>query len=202
MTLERRAQALLELVEGDRCTQCDAILAEAGGRAGALVAQARGDARARVREVFAEERKRAQESVAAARAKLQTLRRLHEQQRTAAMLALGWQRLPDALRQRWQDDAKRRLWSDAILAVACRVLPPGRWQVTHASAWPVAEREAFAARIAQQVDGTPAFAADAGIDAGLRIATGGNVVDGTLGGLVNDRMEVGARLLRFMEQQP
>ena len=38
MTLERRTQALLDLVEVDRRTQCDAILSAAQGRASALLA--------------------------------------------------------------------------------------------------------------------------------------------------------------------
>ena len=49
---------------------------------------------------------------------------------------------------------------------------------------------------------TPTFVADTGIAAGLRIAAGGNVVDGTLAGLVNDRSEVGAKLLRHLENLP
>ena len=46
----------------------------------------------------------------------------------------------------------------------------------------------------------PTFVADAAIVAGLRIAAAGNVIDGTLAGLVSDRSEVGAQLLRRLEQ--
>ena len=200
MTLERRAQALLALVEGDRNAQRAAILAEARGRASALLAQAYADARERMREAFAEERRLSRESLAAARAKLATRRRLHEQHRTAALLALGWQRLPDALRERWHDTELRGIWVDAILAVACRVLPHVQWRIAHGPDWPAAERQAINARVTPDLDAAPTFVADAGIRAGLRISAGGNVVDGTLAGLVNDRIEVGAQLLRLLEQ--
>jgi len=200
MTLERRTEALLALVEGDRSAQREAILAEARGRASALLAQAHADARARMREAFAEERRRARESVAAAQAKLATRRRLHEQHRTAALLALGWQRLPDALRERWQDSELRGIWVDAILAVARRVLPLVQWRIAHGPDWPADEQQATSARVTPDLDAAPAFVADAGFRAGLRISAGGNVVDGTLAGLVNDRIAVGAQLLRHLEQ--
>ncbi len=200
MTLERRAQALLDIVEIDRCEQCETILAEARGRASALLAQVRADARARMREAFVEERRRLHERAAAAGAKLQTRRRLHEQQRTAALLALGWQHLPDALRARWRDGDTRRLWVDAVVAMAWRVLPRAQWRIAHDPAWPVAEQQVLGARVARELDVAPAFNADTGIDAGLRIASGGNVLDGSLAGLLADRVEVGAQLLRYLEQ--
>jgi hypothetical protein len=202
MTLARREEALLVLVERDRVAQCDAILADARGRAAALLDAARADALARVREVFAEERRRAHETVAAARAKLQTRRRLHDQHRSAALLALAWQRLPDALRARWRDDAARRPWVDAILAAALKVLPRAQWRVVHGPDWPASERQALLTRVAPELDTAPAFDNVADIVAGLRIAAGGNVVDGTLSGLVADRAEVGAKLLRHLEQAP
>lgn len=201
MTLERRTQALLAIVEDDRCAQCETILAEAQGRASTLLAQAHADAHARMREAFSEERRHLHERVAAARAKLQTRQRLHEQQRTATLLALGWQRLPDALRARWRDSDTRRQWVDAVRAMAWRVLPRAQWRIAHDPAWPAAEQQALGARIARDLDAAPAFCADAGIDAGLRIASGGNVVDGSLEGLLADRVEVGAQLLRYLEQR-
>ena len=200
MTLERRTEALLVLVEGDRNVQREAIIAEARTRASALLAQAHADARARVRDACAEERRRAHDSVAAAQARLATRRRLHEQHRTAALLALGWQRLPDALRQRWQDDELRGIWVSAIVAVASRVLPRAQWHVAHGADWPVAEQQALSARVTPDLDAAPVFSADPGVVAGLRIASGGNVVDGTLAGLVSDRVDVGARLLRQLER--
>jgi hypothetical protein len=200
MTLERRAQALLDLVEGDRSAQCEAILAEARARAAAIVAEARAEARARIREVFAEERRRTHERVAAAHAKLNTRRRLHDQQRSAALLELGWRRLPDALRGRWQEGGMRRAWIDAVVTAASRVLARAPWRIAHDPGWPPDERQAVGDRIAAKLGVVPVFVADAGIVAGLKIAAGGNVIDGTLGGLLADRTEVGAKLLRHLEQ--
>ena len=202
MTVEQRTQALLELVESDRSRQCGAILAEARARAAKLVAEARAESRARMREAFAEQRRRARDRVAAARAKLGTRRRLHDQQRAAALLDRGWQRLPDALRARWREDATRRAWVDAVVAAASRALPHVAWRIAHDPGWPPDEQQAVGNRIATELGAAPSFVADTRIDAGLRIAAGGNVVDGTLGGLLADRAEVGAKLMRQLEQTP
>jgi vacuolar-type H+-ATPase subunit H len=200
MTLESREEALLTLVERDRAAQCDAILTDAKGRAAALLSEAHVAALARMREVFAEERRRAQEILAAAHAKLSTLQRLHDQHHAAALLTLAWQRLPDALRVRWRDGALRRLWVDAIVAAALQVVPRRQWRIAHGPDWPVEERQALLARLAPDLDAVPSCDEDAGIVAGLRIAAGGNVVDGTIAGLVEDRAQVGAQLLRQMER--
>jgi hypothetical protein len=199
MTLEGREAALLALVERDRAAQCDAILAAAQGRAGTLLREAHAEARARVREVYAEERRRAHETLAAAHAKLATRRRLHDQHRTAALLALAWQRLPDALHARWRDGALRGRWIDAIVSAALSLLPRRQWRIAHGPGWPVEERQPLLARLAPDLDAAPACDEDAGIVAGLRVAAGGNVVDGTLAGLLEDRAQVGAQLLRQLE---
>ena len=195
MTLEVRTQALLDLVEKDRRTQCAAIIEGAEQQAVAALAQARAEARTRVREAYAEERARAQARVAGARAELQTRRRLHEQAQAAAWLALGWQRLPPALRARWADGEARRHWVEIALAESRRVLAPGGWHIVHAPGWPVDERQAVAARLCAEAGAAPAFTEQASLDAGLRIVADRNVVDATLAGLTADRDAIGAGLL-------
>ncbi|MGE5089905.1 MAG: hypothetical protein ACM3QY_12315 [Candidatus Levyibacteriota bacterium] len=201
MTLERRTRALLDLVENDRRTRSDALIAEARTRAAATIAQAHADARARMRDAWAEERQRAHDRVAAALANLQTRRRLHEQKHSAALLALAWQRLPDALRERWRDADSRVRWTDAVASHAMRLLPRGSWRIVHAPDWPEAERQALAASLAHDRGVVPEFVADAGVEAGLRIVAGGNVVDATIAGMLADRDDIGARLLRQIEVQ-
>ena len=197
MTLETRVVALLELVEDDRRARCEAIAAAARQRSDALLAEAHATARTQVREAFAVERKRAAERLAAARAGLATRRRLYEQQRAAALLAAGLARLPDALRARWRDDAARAAWVDAVARAAAAALPRDGWRIAHPVDWADAERTALAARLAREP--APAFAGDAAITAGLRVAAGGIVVDGTLAGLTADRAAIGARLLGLVE---
>ena len=94
----------------------------------------------------------------------------------------------------------RRAWIDAIVTAASRVLPRAPWRIAHDPGWPPDERQAVGDRIASELGVAPVFVADAGIVAGLRIAAGGNVVDGTLGGLLADRAEVGAKLCGIWQE--
>jgi hypothetical protein len=199
MTLAQRTQALLDLVESDRRAQCEAIVAEAREQAAALLAQARSEARARVKLALAEERARTQALVDAARADLQTRRRLHEQRHVETLLALGWQRLPEALNARWRDGEARRHWIDSAVARARAVLPRGAWQVAHAQGWPAEEQRELGARLAAALGAAPQFTLDARIAAGLRIMAAGNVVDATLAGLLADRDEIGGALIGLLE---
>ena len=200
MTLDTRTQALLDLVEQDRVAQCNTIIAQAQAQAATLLAQARADARLRVREAFGQERLRAQARTAAARATLQTQRRLHAQRQAAAWLARAWQHLPQALRSRWRDGQARRLWVAATIDAARRLLRPGRWSIVHGPAWPEFERQALAEQLQREFGTLAAFAVDESIDAGLRVASNGNVLDATLAGLTADRDEIAARLLGHWQE--
>lgn len=192
---EAPARALLELVAADRERQCRQVLDAARARAAAQRAQARAAALARLRAAFAEQRRLRDEHVAAAHARLATQQRLHEQQRTAALLQAAWQQLPQALLARWHAPAARAQWVAHVLASAREHLAAGAWRVLHAPDWPAAERTAAAQGLAP---GT-AFAANAAISAGLKVVAGGNVIDGTLAGLLADRADIEATLLRQLE---
>ena len=153
-----------------------------------------------MREAFAEQRALHRDRIAAAQARLATQRRLHEQQRTAALLQRAWERLPGELAQRWRDPAARAAWVAMVI---------GRGEGAHA-ARAVAHRAC--ARLAGgrttgaagragrlEPDAAPVFEADARIRAGLKVAAGGNLIDGTLDGLLADRGDLESRLLRQLE---
>jgi type II secretory pathway pseudopilin PulG len=199
VTLERRVQALLELVEADRVRQSDTILGTARSEVAAIRKQAHAEARSRMRKAFAEARERSEARIAAARAKLQTQRRVADQQRARALLAAGLARLPVELLRRWNEPEARRAWLVSLAADALAVLPRTSWHVAHPSEWASAERAEFSARLAGQVGVPPQCIADPRIRAGLKIAADGNVVDGTLDGFLVDGNEIGARLLHAIE---
>jgi len=200
MNLEQQTRALLELVESDRARKVRSILDDAKHRAAALRAQAQADAYARMRQAFAEQRQRRRERIAAGQARLATQRRLHEQQRTAALLQLAWQQLPGELRQLWREPGTRSAWVATVFAAARQRLRPGAWRIVHAADWPADEQQALARDVQASV--TLAFEADARVDAGLKVVADGNVVDGTQAGLLSDRSDFEARLLRALEAAP
>ncbi len=201
MTLESRTQGLLDLVEADRQRRCDAIVGEARTRARTIVAAAHAEARGRMRNAFEEERRRLETRMAAARARLMTHQRGREQRHAKDLLAAGGQKLTAALCERWRDPQGRQSWVASVIAEAGKALPRGAWQIVHAPGWPHNEREALAAALAAGSGAPPQFVVTEAARAGLRVSAGGNVVDGTLDGLTADRADIGARLLRALENQ-
>jgi hypothetical protein len=199
MNIERQMRALLDLVEADRARQCAQILGDESGRAAALLSQAHADARARMRQAFDEQRVLRHERIAAAQARLATQRRLHEQQRTAALLRLAWDQLPGTLLALWRQTASRAAWIDHVFSSARARMPRGPWHIAHAADWPASDRQALAQTLATGSGATPLFDSDTTIVAGLRITANGNVIDGTLGGLLADRSAIEAMLLRRLE---
>ncbi|HET9820972.1 MAG TPA: hypothetical protein VFQ16_04035 [Burkholderiaceae bacterium] len=199
MTLGARTAALLDLVAQDRAAQCDAIGAQAAAQADELLARARRQSREHAREALAEERRRARAALEAAQAELATQRRAHAQRRLEALLALGWQRLPEVLRERWRRADTRSAWVQGVLGRARATLPGAAWTLTSAPDWPAAERERCLQQIAREPGRTAQWQPDARIDAGLRVSCGGNVVDATLAGLLADRDEIGGRLVGLLD---
>jgi len=201
MTIERRAQALLDIVDADRRERVATIVREADATAAALLREAHRQARSRVRAAFVEERRLRDERVHAARANLQTKRRLTAQRRAAALLAQAWIELPAALLVRWRAADSRRLWVAHVVAQARSVLARDRWSIDHAADWPPDERETLVRHFVGEPTVTLTFRPDAAIRAGLRISGSGTVIDGTLDELLGDRAANAARLLACLESE-
>ena len=202
--VQQQTQALLDLVEADRSKQTESILGEARRQAATVREHAQTQARTRMRQAFDEERRQLRDGVAAAQARLATQRRLVEQQRSAALLRLAWERLPAELLALWRQPAGRgrAAWAAHVLASAQTRMPSGTWRILHAPDWPLEERNKLAAELNQGQAAAPVFEPDARIQAGLKVAAGGNVIDGTLDGLLADRSALEARLLHLLEAAP
>lgn len=199
--VQSQMQAMLTLLEDDRRRQCEALIADAEARAKAVVEEARRDARVRVRAVFAAERQRLDEQIKAAAARLRTEQRLNDQERLAHLLKLGWQLLPAALLERWQDPGRRRKWVEQAFDVAHRMLPHEMWSVRVAPGWPAAEREQALLVMANRLGYTPGCSEEPELQAGLLISAGCNRLDATLGGLLADRTAIEARLLDYLGRE-
>ena len=200
-SLERNAQALIELVQSAASSRRDARIAAARAQARTLLREARSAARRSVHEALAAERRRGNAELAAARAACDTRRRLGQQRRSAALLDVAWTALPDALVLRWQRHPERTAWCARALTIARATLPSCDWTIVHPSDWPPAERDAFGAEIQRATGAFPSFRADPAVRAGMAIAAGNASVDATLAGLVADRAEIEASLLQRLEER-
>jgi len=187
-------QALLDLVETDRVARCAAIELESSQAARALAREARRAARARLTDVVGIERRRLRERFAALEAMLATETRLAAQRGLRERLDEMWHQLPSALVARWSDPASRREWVASVLEPARDLLGRPGWRIVHAPDWPEEERQEVAAAFAARGIAGIVFEEDPGARAGLAVRANGNVVDGTLAGLLADRSAIGARL--------
>jgi len=201
MKLAETERALLAVVEADRKRRVDAILDEASSRADAILKEAHERARREVRDAILAARLRAEERIITLRARLATARRLSEQRRAAGILAAEWASLPEALLTRWRRPETRRRWARHAIRAALSRLPRSGWRIEHPLDWPDEERAELAAALASELEAAPSFAADAAIQAGLRVHAGQNVVDVTFDGLLADREAIGARLLSLTRKE-
>lgn len=200
MTCQARAQALLALIERDRTNRCAAILDAARDAARVLLAEAHRRARERVRAAYAEERDRRSARVAAAQAELSTRLRAAGQQRSRALLARAWARLPVALEWRWLDAEARERWVEDAITHALRVLPPGVWRIEHAPGPTENEKATLASELRTKGIHVSLSEIDS-LRAGLRVSAGSTAIDNTLDGMLSDREEIGARVLALIEDR-
>jgi vacuolar-type H+-ATPase subunit E/Vma4 len=198
-----QAQRLLTLVEAYRREQCEQIRSQAASQAETILKQARREATSRVRQAASEERLRARRELGAAKARLQTLKRLHLQRQTRELLDRGWDRLQGELLERWRMPATRRRWLESLLREAFPALPRGRWQISHPVDLPRDDTQWVAELVVSEHEEAPELRADTRVQAGLRISAGAVVFDGSMEGLLAQRGAIEARLLALLEgQQP
>jgi hypothetical protein len=200
MQVSASTRALLDLVEADRIDRCEQIAKQVADASRALLADARRTAGARVRESMATQRRRLRDRLSALDAALATESRLHDQRRFRTLLDEAWRRLPVALDARWRDPAGRREWTLHVLDCARKELAPGGWSLGYAPGWPEDERRAAIEELAANGYAIVAATEDARMRAGLQVRSGGNVLDGTLHGLLADRNAIGARLLEELSR--
>ena len=117
------------------------------------------------------------------------------------MLAAGWQRLPELLAARWREAQSRQSWVERVVGEARAALPRAAWRIVYAPGWAEDERNVLAAAVARDLGAPPQLLLDVAARAGLKIIAEGNVMDGTLSGLLADRSEIGAKLLQRLEHE-
>jgi hypothetical protein len=186
---EARYRELLALVEADRARRCDEIRQRSALARRRIVQEARAEARRRAGASFAELRARAARELRLARAELDSARRRQRFAGERAILGRGMALLALTLRRRWQDAALRRAWADAVLAAAAQFLPAGPWRIECPPGLGEEERRRLGAQVDARDD----------IETGIRVRSALACVDGTMAGLLADRLAVEARLLAEAE---
>lgn len=202
MKLEAKTRELLRIAADYRAEHSQALLAQAALQRRRILKAAHLAARQQLRSALAPERDRLAAVVAESEAKLVTCRRLREQRRLAEVLKQAWPRMVQALVERWGTPAGRSTWVRQHLAVALQVMPGGAWKIQHPQHWPAEERErALQWLKARGIEGVE-LAADLQMQAGIRVASGPNLLDASLEGLLADRSQIEGHLLHYLVAEP
>lgn len=193
--VERQADAMLRLIRRHQTAAAGEILDRAHAVARERLRAARANARRRAHEAATGLRGEVETRLTRLRAGEQAEDRENRLARDAMALGEGRALLREALLTRWRDAGSRRRWCTSVIEDAARLLPKGQWELAHPADWSEEERDE-AMRAATEAAGerpVPTPAED--IEAGLRIAIGDAVLDGTAQGLLARAAELDARLL-------
>ena len=186
---------LLAVVERRRSERCKKVLDAAHEQAQQLIKQAFRDARRRMHLELDEIRQKRRQQMVSLVAQRQTRKRQRRQRADEELLTSTWLDLREALLHRWRDAALRRRWVEDLVVQADLVLVDKHWLIEHPFEWPAQERSALQLRLQKQLAHTPHFEVKSSITAGLRVCAGGACVDGSVDGLLRQRLAIEAALL-------
>jgi hypothetical protein len=99
------------------------------------------------------------------------------------------------LATRWQSPGSRKSWVEKIFLQASQALLENSWQVEHPVDWPDSEKSRLSEQIREHTGNPPDMCPADDINAGIRISSGGASVDGSITGLLADRLRINSELL-------
>lgn len=193
--VDAQLQRLLQVVEDFRVTQCEALSEQASQQSRQVVNHSYQNARTRLRSHILEERQQLQQSLASVRAKQHTFVMQQKHQASRKFLNDSWGLLTTKLTQRWENPQQRQLWVQSIADVALATLPADEWQISYGGEWKKPEQKQLLEYIAARADRKVTIKTGSDIEAGIRFEGGGAVVDGTLQGLLSDRVRIESEIL-------
>lgn len=193
--IDAQVHRLLEIVDDYQKQQCEELLVKAKEQAGQVVRNTYRSARKRLRTHIQEDRQQLDQSLAAVRAKRHTFMMQQKHQGSQKFLQDCWKLLSTKLEQRWNNFEYRQQWAKTVVDIALLALPDTEWQIEHVDGWEQSEQKQLMQYLSGQSQINVEFKAVQDINTGLRISAGGAVVDGTLEGLLSDRVRIESEII-------
>lgn len=190
-----QVDALMDLLEKSRSTHCTGVREQAELQAQEIRRRARRIARERVSKAAHEERERLEREIRRVEAEIETEQRKRERLRDMALIEAGRERLARALAARWESPAERARWAETAVLEAAEVLLRREWTLEHPADWPAEERDRAIEFAGARCGATVTAKAAGGLDAGLRIRSGGALVDMSIPGLLANEHSIEGNLL-------
>ncbi|WP_455200575.1 hypothetical protein [Kaarinaea lacus] len=188
--VDAQVQRLLEIVEAYRKQQCDALITQAKQDSQHIVRQAYREARVRMRQDIQDSREHMRNELSSARAKLHTLMMQQRHEADQRFLEQSWNLLAAKLQARWQQPKQRQAWVQKIVLNAGKMVPGKDWLVEHPKDWTSDEQKKLRSQVNNKFTGKLKFKNATDISAGIRIVTDGAVIDGSLQGLMANRIDI------------
>lgn len=194
-TLPGPAKGLLRLLEEAGERECADLRRDGERKVTELRRQAFARARQRVHQAVGDERKRMAQSLARVEAEIETARRQRILAHAAGLVKEGRELLREALLERWQQPAARKLWVSALIQAAGRVVIARDWRMECPADWPEEERAGAIELAAAACGASLEVQARDSIEAGLRLVSGGVSLDMRVDGLLADTAGIDSDLL-------
>lgn len=198
--LDLQVHALLSRLHAERDASCRRLRENAAESASRLVGEARLRARSRIKEAVREKRRRVSEHCRRVQAEVDARERDRQFSDIEVRLSRGMSLLPAALAARWADAGARQAWCRHLVEEAASALGAGAWRIEVAPGLPAGELETLASRAARAAGEDAAIEESAALAAGLRILRDGACYDGTVTGLLSNRLRVQAALLAELDE--
>ncbi|NDY97079.1 hypothetical protein [Wenzhouxiangella limi] len=186
---------LLNLLETSGEQQCRDLRSEGATKVAELRRKAFARARQRVSAAIAEERKRMDQAIGRVEAEVETTLRQRLLAHDAALVEQGRRVLIENLQRRWQDPDARSAWAATLVDEAANVVIARDWRVECPNGWPGEEQAELARRAAEAHGARVEIVPSDSLEAGLKLVSGGLVVDMSLAGLLVDEDFIDGALL-------
>ena len=193
--VDAQLQRLLEIVDEFKKQQCEELLNQAREQSRQVVRHSYRNARTRLRTHILEDRQQLNQSLASVRAKQHTFVMQQKHQASRMFLDDSWEILTSKLVERWQNAGQRQSWVKAIADIAIASLPSSEWCVSCGGDFSKSEHKQLREYITAKSETKVEIKTVPDIRAGIRIEAGGAVVDGTLQGLLSDRVRIESEIL-------
>lgn len=193
--VDAQLQRLLEIVEEFKRHQCEELLEQARKQSREVVHHTYHNARTRLRTHILEERQQLEQSLASVRAKQHTFVMQQKHKASRKFLDDSWELLTAKLTERWNDPKQRKSWVLAIADIAISSLPAAEWRIGCGGEMNKSEHSQLQEYIVKKAKKTVKIKVDPDIRAGIYIEAGGAVVDGSLQGLLSDRVRIESEIL-------
>jgi hypothetical protein len=195
--IDFQVRAMLEGIEKDLNVRREQMRSEARKQARSLLKGVRRQCRVRVAQAVAEERAHRDRSLQKASAALASRVRRRQQALDRRHLIEGYDRLREALIERWRDPDARSHWARTLVEDASAVLSNSTWRIEYPASLPAEDANRLFEETGRDLELVPAD----DLEAGFRLQHDYAQLDMSVDGLLAQVDEMAGELLAEIHRQ-